>query len=79
MSHPFGVFADLADEASGYRVKFDYENCTMDVVQVDKVIRKEGSEWVLYSHDGKKVLGRHKSKKKAQAQERAIQARKHGG
>ena len=30
------------------------------------------------TRDGKKVLGRHPSEKKAQGQERAIQMRKHG-
>ena len=40
------------------------------------VIKQEGDEWVLYDSTGKKVLGRHKSKEEALAQERAIQARK---
>jgi len=39
---------------------------------LQKIIRQEGKEWVLYSSDGKKVLGRHKSEKEALAQERAI-------
>lgn len=42
------------------------------------MIRKEGAEWVLYTSDGKRVLGRHKTKKDALAQERAIQMRKKG-
>ena len=41
------------------------------------VIRQEGTDWVLYSHDGSRVLGRHKSEADAQAQERAIEAAKH--
>lgn len=40
------------------------------------IIKQEGDDWVLYDHTGKKVLGRHKSKESALAQERAIQARK---
>ena len=40
------------------------------------IIKQEGDEWVLYDKEGKKVLGRHKSKEGALAQERAIQARK---
>ena len=40
------------------------------------MIRKEGSRWILYTRDGKRVLGRHGTKKEAEAQERAIQARK---
>lgn len=42
------------------------------------MIRKEGSRWILYTKDGKRVLGRHRTKKEAEAQERAIQARKRG-
>lgn len=34
--------------------------------------------WCLYDHKGKKLLGRHPSKKRALRQERAIQVRKHG-
>ena len=41
------------------------------------VVRKRGSEYVLYSKSEGKILGRHKTKKKALAQERAIQASKH--
>lgn len=40
------------------------------------VIKQEGDEWILYDREGKKVLGRHPTKEKAIAQERAIQARK---
>jgi len=36
------------------------------------MIKKEGSKWVLYTHDGAKILGRHKTKKEAQTQEVAI-------
>jgi predicted nucleic acid-binding Zn-ribbon protein len=34
--------------------------------------------WCLYTHDGKKLLGRHPSKESALKQERAIQVHKHG-
>ena len=40
------------------------------------VIEREGSEWVVKSEDGSKVLGRHKSKADAEAQLRAIEASK---
>jgi hypothetical protein len=40
-------------------------------------IRHEGDKWVLYTKDGDRVLGRHDTKKEAEAQERAIKA--HGG
>jgi len=37
-------------------------------------IRHEGSQWVLYTKDGKRKLGKHDTKKDALAQERAIHA-----
>lgn len=43
----------------------------------EAVIKEEGGEYVLYTHDGSKVLGRHKSQKEALAQEHAIQMSKH--
>lgn len=36
------------------------------------MIAKEGATWILKSKDGKKVLGRHRSRDSALAQERAI-------
>lgn len=36
------------------------------------MIKKVGTKWVLYTHDGKKVLGTHKTKKEAVSQEAAI-------
>jgi uncharacterized protein len=41
------------------------------------MIVKEGDEWVLKSKDGEKVLGRHKTREEAVAQERAVEAHKH--
>lgn len=38
---------------------------------------KENGCWVLYTHDGGRILGKHESRDKALAQERAIQASKH--
>ena len=35
--------------------------------------------WCLYSHDGRKLLGRHPTKADAYEQEKAIQVSKHGG
>jgi len=40
------------------------------------MIEKRGSQWVLLSKSGGKVLGKHKTKKSAEKQERAIQAAK---
>jgi hypothetical protein len=40
------------------------------------MIRKEGDKYVLRTKDGRRVLGRHRTKKEAEAQERAIQANK---
>lgn len=41
------------------------------------MIKREGSQYVLYSSDGSKVLGRHRSKADAKRQEVAIQIAKH--
>ena len=43
------------------------------------MIRKEGDKYVLRTKDGKRVLGRHPTKGKAVAQEKAIQKSKRGG
>jgi len=40
------------------------------------MIKKEGSKYVLRAKSTGRVLGRHTSRAKAQAQERAIQANK---
>ncbi len=45
------------------------------------MIKKCGKKWCLYAHDGKRVLGTHKTKKEAESQEAAInisKARKAG-
>jgi len=36
------------------------------------MIKKAGKGWILYNHDGTKILGHHKSKASAERQERAI-------
>lgn len=38
------------------------------------MIRREGNKWVLYTRDGKKKLGEHKTRAQAVAQEQAILA-----
>jgi len=43
----------------------------------EAVIKHEGNKWILYAKDGERVLGRHSSRAKALAQERAIQFSKH--
>jgi hypothetical protein len=43
------------------------------------VIRKEGSYYILYSHDKSKKLGKFRSRKAALARERQIQFFKHRG
>ena len=40
--------------------------------------KESGKPWCLYSKDGTKLLGRHKTKEDALAQERAINISKHG-
>lgn len=39
---------------------------------LNEIIKKENNKWVLYSKDGKKVLGKHNTKKDAIKQEIAI-------
>jgi hypothetical protein len=41
---------------------------------VTATIRKCGSQWCLYTKDGSRLLGKHPTKEKALAQERAIKA-----
>ena len=36
------------------------------------MIKKSGKKWVLYNHDGTKILGHHPTKASALRQERAI-------
>lgn len=38
------------------------------------MIKKDGSQWALYTKDGKRLLGRHPSKYAAVKQEQAIKA-----
>ena len=38
------------------------------------MIRKQGSQYVLYTKDGSRVLGRHNSRDAAEKQEKAIKA-----
>lgn len=40
------------------------------------MIRHEEGKWVLRTRDGSRVLGRHESREKAEAQERAIEFEK---
>ena len=41
------------------------------------MIKKVGSSWVVYTHDGSRVLGKHPSREQALAQLRAVEASKH--
>lgn len=36
------------------------------------MIKKVGKKWILYSHDGKKILGHHPTKASAKRQEAAV-------
>jgi hypothetical protein len=36
------------------------------------MIKKQGKTWVLYTKDGSRVLGRHKTRAEAVRQERAV-------
>ena len=47
-------------------------------MDVEKKITKEGNSWVVRSESTGKVLGRHKTKRDALMQLRAVEANKHG-
>lgn len=49
-----------------------HKDVIVDVME--EIIRKVGSKYYLYTHDGSRVLGKHKNKSDAEAQERAIHA-----
>jgi DNA-binding IclR family transcriptional regulator len=44
---------------------------------IEKKVAKEGSEWVVRATSTGRVLGRHKTKREAERQLRAIEANKH--
>lgn len=44
---------------------------------LNEVIEKDGSEYVVKTEDRSRVLGKHKTKKEAQAQLAAIEISKH--
>jgi len=48
-------------------------------MEVTATLRKCGSKWCLYTKDGSRLLGKHETKEKALAQERAIKARQAAG
>lgn len=43
-------------------------------METTATIRRCGSQWCLYTHDGSRLLGKHETKEKALRQERAIKA-----
>ena len=50
---------------------------TLRSILKEAVIKEEDGQFTLYTHDGSMVLGRHPTRDKALAQERAIQFHKH--
>lgn len=46
-------------------------------MDIEKKVKKEGNEWVVRAESTNKVLGRHKTKRDAMAQLRAVEANKH--
>lgn len=50
-----------------------------DSMEISETIKKEGDEFVLYTKDGSRVLGRHKTREDAVKQEQAIEISKHSG
>jgi hypothetical protein len=57
------------------RRKFRGKN-VRSIKVVQKYIKHEGSQWIVYSESGK-VLGKHKTKEDAERQLRAVEANKH--
>lgn len=79
-----GKARELADakfltQRGAFERYFDYTDET-EPEEIDEVfeyiVRHENGEWVVRTHDGKKVLGKHKTKAEADAQLRAIEANK---
>lgn len=66
---------DLYEPREAFTVGVEREAAVL-VQAKGYVIEKRGDEWCLLTHDGSKVLGCHPSKEAAEAQERAVQARK---
>lgn len=64
---------------SGKAAKAKVKRPDKDKKELEEVIRKEGGEWVLYSKDGSKVLGRAKSKEDIIKRERQVQFFKRHG
>jgi len=46
-------------------------------LEISETIHKEGNQWVLYTKDGSRVLGKHSTKEEAKKQEIAIEISKH--
>ena len=67
-------FAEVQAEWKGYH-RPDQERDERPRIHT-YIVRHEGEEWVVRTRDGKKVLGRHKTKQDAAAQLRAIEANK---
>lgn len=66
--------------APGVTARVGQKKDTLDLaLTLGKIIKREGGEWVLYSQEGDKVLGRHKTKAEAITQEKAILAQKAAG
>lgn len=64
------VFKDKLLNSKNYLELLEEKNASEDKVAV---IKKEDGEYILYTKDGKKVLGRHSTRQKAIKQEYAIQ------
>lgn len=64
---------------SGKAAKAKVKRPDKGKTELEEVIRKEGDEWVLYSKDGSKVLGRSKTKEGIVKRERQVQFFKRQG
>ena len=47
-----------------------------DSLEINETIKHEGNEWILYTKDGSRVLGKHSTREDAIKQEQAIYANK---
>ena len=77
------LFSTLSKDPSQYeklsnkltgdrRDALDYFKGMIDLGNLHETIKKEGGKWVVYSKDGSKKLGTHKTKKEAEDQLQAI-------
>ena len=75
---PYAAFEDEETEEIDSMFDDDEDVADEDTVdsRLDEIIKKRGDKWVVLTHDGKKKLGTHASKKAAEKQLDAIHINK---